>query len=102
MQNTGNIIILCIKYVFENVSIIINILQMGIPFCDNRGFPSLSPWYVINLETPYCHKKQSPSVECLLLRSGVSLTKTSFWSFNINFFFYLSSETLVYPYESIL
>ena len=36
----------CIK----NIVSIIQVIEMGIPFCKFRGFPKLSPCYVTNLE----------------------------------------------------
>ena len=42
----------CIQYVFMNIVSIIIVLEMGIPFYKNWGFPKLSPWYVTNWEFP--------------------------------------------------
>ena len=41
-----------IQYVFNDILSDIKVLVMGIPFCENQGFPKLSPCYVTNWEFP--------------------------------------------------
>ena len=42
MENRG-FLHCCIQYVLKNVLSQIEVLEMGIPFCKNQGFPKLSP-----------------------------------------------------------
>ena len=51
MENRG-FLYCCIQYVFKNILSQIEILDRGIPFCKNQGFPKLSPWYVTNWGFP--------------------------------------------------